>query len=74
MLRPTVLGRIFRKTRSLRDLLFVAQRDHRIDAHGAASRNAARGDGDQRERDRDGGKGERVGGADVKEQAADEAR
>ena len=48
--------------------LFVSQRDHGIDTHGAARGDVGSRERDERQQNRDADKCERVGGPDVKKQ------
>ena len=48
--------------------LLASQRDHGVDAHGAARRNAARSEGHESEQDPDSAKDHRVGGRDSENQ------
>ena len=54
--------------------LAVAQRDDGVDAHSSARGNIAGNQCDERQHDGDGGKGERVGGADAEENPSHQAR
>ena len=54
--------------------LFVAQRNHRLDAHGAACGNVRRRQCHERQQNSHTGKGERIGGAHREKQVREETR
>jgi hypothetical protein len=68
------LPRIFPRRSCAQSGLFGPQRDHGVDAHGAAGRDVAGGESDSEKHNRDGCKCEWVTGAHVVEQAGHQTR